>query len=396
VKTVLAVERAQRAVADSNIDAWLLYDYRGSNEYFADVTGSRASLTRRAYIFIPKHDRPRALIHYVDKPQFKRNRAVDIDYYVTWQEFYSHLKTLLSDVETLALEYSRMGELPTVSMVDGGFLEAVRSTGVNVVSSAPLFQTAFATWPAAAVDSHRRAVERTYDILQAALRFTADAVRKSAEINEFDVQQFIVDAFDAAGLETEDRPIVAVNRNSSDPHYEPSSALWSPIRADDWMLVDLWAKEIGEENVFADITWVAMLSETVPDEYERAFSAVREARDAVVSELEGWWAERGHRIEGWELDQIAQDVLEKHGYGAYVRHRTGHSMGPGRFLHARGVNLDNLETHDTRPITPGIGFSVEPGVYLEGFGVRSEIDVYIDPVAGPVVTTPRQVEIQRI
>jgi Xaa-Pro aminopeptidase len=261
---------------------------------------------------------------------------------------------------------------------------------VTPVSSAALFQETLAVWTPDGFASHQRAVDRVYDALRIALGQVRDSIESDLPVNEYQIQQVIMQNFAKWGLESEDEAIVAVNANSGDPHYEPSKDLWSPIRRDDWLLIDLWAREPGEENIFADVTWVACVGSEPRAEHQRAFAAVTEARDAVVDALDVAWRSGDFGYEGWQLDDVARDVLVRHGYSESVKHRTGHSIGPGRFLHALGVNLDNFETHDTRPVRPGVGFSVEPGVYLPGFGMRSEINVYVDPVSGPLVTTPAQ------
>jgi len=196
-------------------------------------------------------------------------------------------------------------------------------------------------------------------------------------------------------METDDNPIVAVNENSGNPPYEPDSINHKDIKNGDWVLIDLWAKGLNDKDVFADITWVGYIGEEIPIKYLEIFNVVKFARDKVVSRLQSAW-KANEQLEGWQIDDIARDFISEKGYGKYFIHRTGHSIAPGPILHALGVNLDNYETHDTRRIMPGVGFSVEPGIYLPEFGVRLEIDVYMHPSRGPIVTTPMQENILKI
>ena len=194
------------------------------------------------------------------------------------------------------------------------------------------------------------------------------------------------------GLDIGHPPIVGVNGNSGNPHYEPRADTAAPIEPDAWILIDLWARHPGEQHVFGDITWVAFAGPRVPAAHAEVFAAVREARDQVLARLDEAWR-AGEVLQGWQLDRLARQTMTKHGLGEQFVHRTGHSLGPGPSIHALGVNLDDLETHDARSILPGTGFSVEPGAYLPEFGVRLEVNVYVDPESGPEVTTPIQNEV---
>jgi Xaa-Pro dipeptidase len=359
------VERAAEALrATSDADTWLLYDFRGNNDYLWEMVQPRPHLTRRCLLAIPTEGRPAALVHFVDKPQFPEIEGVDIEYYSTWRDFDAFLNRALKKTRRVAMEISHYGELPTASIVDGGFVDKVRSLGVEVVSSAALFQQAFATWTLDGRRSHAAAVEHIYETLHDSLRFIEQSLRDGEETTEYEVQQRIHKNFEMRGLETESEMIVAVNRNSADPHYQPSADETAPIRAGDWILIDLWAREPGVKNVYADVTWCAYAGSRPPEPMVAAFGAVLSARDAVVKRLRDLWAAGPLSVRGWELDEVAQQELIRQGYKEGIRHRTGHSIGPGRFLHALGVNIDNFETHDTRPIQPGVGFSVEPAFQL--------------------------------
>jgi Xaa-Pro dipeptidase len=222
-----------------------------------------------------------------------------------------------------------------------------------------------------------------------AFQLIRQAHRRGTCVTEHDVQRFILDEFARHALETENRPIVATNAHSGNPHYEPTTDSAAPIRPGDWILIDLWARCPGEPNVFADITWVGFAGSAVPPAMRAVFEIVTGARDRVIDTLIQAW-QRGYQLQGWQLDQVAREHIAAAGYGDYFIHPTGHSLAPGGKLHGWGVNLDNLQTHDTRAILPRTGFSIEPGIYLPTFGVRSEVNAFVDPLAGPRITTPLQ------
>ena len=388
------LERAQAYMREQAIDAWLLYDFRNSNPVFWQLLGTREATSRRNFILVPQRGEPRLLAHGLDKLLFG-GAPFAMETYTSWQEMGAWLRRALEAANRAAMEYSPGGAIPMHSWVDAGTVEQVRALGVEVVSSANLFQVAAASWSDAALASHRRACEAVLAVKDEAFAYITEKLRAGDAVDEYEVQQFIREQFSARGLVTDHGPIVAVNAHSGDPHFEPSADEHAPIRQGDWVLIDLWAKEPGPDGIFCDVTWVGYVGEDVPERHREVYEAVAGARDAVVERLEQAWQD-GETLQGWQADQVARDHIAEAGYGDYFVHRTGHSMGPSPTPHALGVNLDNLETHDTREILPGVGFSVEPGIYLPEFGVRSEIDVYMDPDAGPTVTTAIQREIIRI
>ncbi|MEM6337483.1 MAG: M24 family metallopeptidase [Bacteroidota bacterium] len=386
-----SISRAQSYLKEHGVDAWLLYDFRGSNPVFTRVLGSGAFTSRRNLCLIPAKGEPVALVHELDKNQFS-----DIPFnqvrYISWRELDEWLDAHLTSGTKVAMEYSPQGAIPIHSFVDAGTLEMIEKRGVEVVSSADLYQAAAAIWSDEAVRLHEIACEKTLAIKDEAFRFIEAKLAAGEPVTEYSAQQFILGRFAEEGLETDHGPIVGVNANSGDPHYEPSEAHHLPIHKGDWILIDLWSKVPGPQGVYCDVTWVGYAGEDVPEEHQQVFDVVTGARDAVVDRLHAAWA-AGETLAGWQLDDVAREHIEQAGFGAYFTHRTGHSMGPGPTTHALGANLDNLETHDNRQLLPGTGFSVEPGVYQSHFGVRSEIDVYIDPEAGPTVTTAMQREV---
>jgi len=390
---MLDLRNAQSRMQKDLIDAWVIYDFRGSNPLLWQVIGRKKSTTRRSFLVIPAGTTPRLLAHIVDKEQFSEIN-VPAEYYVGWEDMQRMIREMLRSCHKVAMEYSPNGSIPTMSWVDGGTLELIRSLGMEVVSSADLFQSMGAAWSDDALKSHLEVTKTVSAIKDKAFAHITQTIRSGISLTEYDVQKFIMWEFERRHLETEDHPIVAVNANSGNPHYEPTAQMKSEIRRGDWVLIDLWARFPGEQNVFSDITWVGYMDREVPIKYQAVFNIVREARDLVVERLKEAW-DRGDNVEGWELDMVARNHIQRAGHGKHFLHRTGHSLGPGSSLHALGVNLDNLETHDTRRILVGNGFSVEPGIYLTDFGVRSEINVYVSE-KGPIVTTPVQNEIVKL
>lgn len=384
---------AQEYMKEHGIDGWLLYDFRGNNPVFARALGGKTRATsRRSYCFIPNNGTPTLLVHGLDHLLFTDVDARKVQY-TSWQEMAERLEALMQRCTRIAMEYSPFCAIPMNAWVDAGTVELVRKLGKEVVPSADLFQMAYAAWSEEALRAHLRACGMVATTKDAAFAKIGEKLTLGESVTEYTIQQFIRQRFAEHRLVTDHGPIVAVNAHSGDPHYEPSEESAAPIQRGDWVLIDLWAKEDGPNGVYSDITWVGYCGEQAPDKHQRVFNVVRQARDEAVDAVQQAWHD-GDTIKGWQADQVARDVIIEAGYGKYFTHRTGHSMGISPTPHALGVNLDNLETHDTRAILPGVGFSVEPGIYLpEEFGVRLEIDVYVHPQGGPTVTTPVQEEI---
>ncbi len=383
------------------IDGWLIYDFRGSNSVLPlllpPAHGTKRSTTRRIYYFIPARGEPTLVVHALDAAQFESLPAgVHKHVFLSWRDLRAVLEQLLLGHARLAMEYSPGGSLPIVSMVDAGTVELIRSMGVEVVSSADVMQDAVAPWSPAALSTHLEVSKHTVDIARGAFGFIGERLRAKQPVDEYRVQQWIMQRFAALGLETPDGPIVGANAHAGDPHFEVSATNPSPIVPGDWVLIDLWARKPGDENIFSDITWTGYIrrdaQDRPSDRHRAVYHAVAAARDASVKLAQESW-KRGAPVQGWQLDDAARDVLIKAGFSEFIRHRTGHSLSPGPRVHGVGMNLDNFETHDTRTMTPGIGFTVEPGLYLPDFGVRSEINVYVDPGIGPIVTGDAQSDI---
>jgi Xaa-Pro aminopeptidase len=260
-------------------------------------------------------------------------------------------------------------------MVDAGTIELVRSCGVKVMSSADLVQKYEACWSAEQLESHRSAGVAIDRIVREAFQHAAKNVREKKTITEYDLKVWILKEFEAAGIWAEEGPDIAVNSNASDPHYGPTAQSAAPIREGDLLLLDVWGKKKMPGSVYYDITWMGYLGARVPEKYAKVFSVVREARDKAVDLILKDIA-AGKPLQGWQVDKAARSVVEKAGYGKYFFHRTGHSIGEK--VHGNGANMDGLETHDVRHLSPRTCNSIEPGIYLPEFGIRSEVNVYID------------------
>lgn len=375
----------QAFMRDRRVDAWLVYDFRGSNPVLARLVPMGTHLTRRALLLIPADGEPRLAVSPLDHNQFSRS-PYPRDLYNGWRGLHDWLTTHLSGYARVAMEYSPGGHLPICSFVDAGTVEMVRAMGVEVVSSADLVQASAARWGAEAARLHLEASCKVTGVKDAAFEYIAQKHRAGVNPLEHEVAQFIRDRFDAEGLEYPDGPIVGVNAHAGDPHFEPSADKPTPIKPGDWILIDLWARSPGDHNVHADITWVGFAGRQVPERHRKVFDIVKASRDACVREAQQAWA-ANRPIQGWQLDEAARKPIVDAGFADAIRHRTGHSLSPGPMVHGLGANLDNLETHDTRQIMPDTGFTVEPGIYLPEFGVRMEVDLYVDPQKGPTITS---------
>jgi len=385
---------AQALMKELRIDAWLVFDFRASNSVLGLLLPGKRHTTRRTALLIPAEGQPRLLVHALDAGQYDDAEAHGIarDRFVSWKQLHAWINDALGSFRRIAMEYSPGNALPVVGMVDAGTIELIRAAGVEVVSSADLIQASVACWSAGAVSRHADASRKVASAKDAAFSFIRERLRAGQPVLEHQAADIVRERFKADGLEWPDGPIVAVNANSADPHYEPSADKPVPIHRGDWVLLDLWARVPGDENIYSDITWTAYAGERVPDEHRQVFEAVKAARDASLERAIAGWKAGG--VEGWQLDDAARHTLEQLGHAEHIKHRTGHSLSPGARVHGVGMNLDNLETRDTRRMLAGTGFTIEPGAYLDGrFGCRNEIDVYVDPARGPVVTSCSQDEV---
>jgi Xaa-Pro aminopeptidase len=363
-------------------DAWLLFDFRGVNPIAGRVLDVHGMATRRFFVFLPRSGPPVAVAHKIELAPFDGFPG-EVRPYAAWRELQAQLEPLVRG-KTLALETSPQDAVPYLDRVPHGVVQLLESLGGRIVSSAPLVTRFAARWSAAELAGHRTAAEAIAAIAQDALRWAGAELVKGADVRETAVQRWVVEAFDRAGLVTDHPPIAAFGPNAANPHYEPRAGADRRLAAGEVLLLDLWAG-VSRSAVFADQTWMGFAGRTPEPEVARVWEVVRDARDAAVSRLASRWREPGGTpVTGAELDDAARGVIRAAGYGEWFVHRTGHSID--RELHGSGPHLDNFETADTRSLQPGVGFSVEPGVYLTGrFGVRSEINVYLAE-AGPEVT----------
>ncbi|MBI2886059.1 MAG: aminopeptidase P family protein [Chloroflexi bacterium] len=376
--------QAQRALLESPLDGWLLYDFRHSNPLFWELLGASLHSTRRVFMLLRREAAPLLLVHQVDAGHFPRE-GLEQREYRSREELQALLRQALGGCHRVAMEYSPLGALPALSWVDAGTLELVRSLGMAVESSAELVQAALCRLTDGELVSHRRAAKALSRIVLEAFDYVGAQAPRG--VDELAVTGFIRERFVTAGLWTDEGPIVAVNQHAGDPHYAPTPETSLPIRPGDWVLIDLWAKE--PEGIFADITWVAYVGAQPPPTHRRVFQVVTGARDAAVDFLRREVA-AGRYPQGWEADRVAREFIAAAGYGDRFTHRLGHSLG--QVVHGYGANLDGYETLDTRRLTPGLAFTIEPGVYLPDFGMRSEIDLYMGE-SGPEITSAAQREI---
>ena len=372
----------QQALRAEGLDGWLFFDHHRRDPLAYRVLRFEPTqmVTRRWYYLIPAEGEPVALVHKIEShvldplPGVKRQ-------YAGWQQQRAALSQLLRGCRNVAMQYSPECAIPYVSNVDGGTLELIRSCGVEVRTSANLIQRFEAVWSAAQYDSHKRAQVKVDAVRRAAFAKVSSALHAKAAVSELEIKHFILHAFETEGLFTDHGPIVAVNANASNPHYEPTEAQHSPIREGDLLLIDLWAKLKEPGSVYYDITWTGYCGQTPPEAMLNVFTAVTGARDAAIHAVQSA-AREGRVLAGFEVDDACRGHLEQLGLAEHFFHRTGHSIGEE--VHGNGANMDNYETHDERLIIPGVCFSVEPGVYLPEFGVRSEVNVYRSETDGEV------------
>jgi Xaa-Pro aminopeptidase len=366
----------QAALRERNVDAWLFYDHHRRDPIAYRVLGLPTTLmvTRRWFYVIPAEGEPLKLVHKIEAghldslPGSKRG-------YAGWQELFDSIRVILGPYRDIAMQYSPNNTVFTISLVDAGTIEIVRGLGKNVVSSADLVAQFEATFTEEQVQSHFAARDAIDNITAAAFQEIGRRARNGGT-TEHAMQQWFLEAFRREHLVTDDPPIVAVNANSGNPHYEPHAENSTPIREGDFVLLDVWAKKDTPRAVYYDITWTGFVGKAPSDKLREIFQIVRDGRDAGVKTVLDATA-AGQRIAGWQVDRAVRDHINKSGYGNYFIHRTGHSIGTE--VHANGANMDDLEIHDERQILPNSCFSIEPGIYLPEFGVRSEVNVLVRP-----------------
>lgn len=383
-----SLSAVQRAIADAGIDGWLLYDFRNCNPIARAMIGlTEAHLSRRIFVLVPRDGVPLAITHNIEQGAWRDWPAAwNRVRYSSWRALESGLHEMVSG-KRLAMEYSPGDAIPYLDRIPAGVLEMVRSAGATVVSSGELVSAFYAKWSANDLASHRRAAELIAAVAKQAFAHAGEQARRGHPLAEHELQGWMMERFERAGLETYSPPNVSVGANAADPHYEPSAERPHVITVGNVVLIDLWAKEAG--GLYADQTWMAVVGAPT-ERAQTIWGAVRDARDAAINVLHDR-IRGGVSVRGADVDDASRAVIVQRGFGEYFTHRTGHSMDP-RELHGSGPNLDNLETRDERLLIPGVGFSIEPGVYVPGeIGMRTEVNVYVG--ADDVLITP--VEIQR-
>ncbi len=369
----------------AKLDGWLFYDFRGRDPIAQRILDLPEGMrTRRWFYFVPAKGTPKKLVHKIEAQSLAALPG-DTLYYAGQDELRKNVGKMLGRAKNVAMQYSPKNAIPYVAMVDAGTVEQVRGSGVKVVSSADLVQKYEACWSDEQLASHQSAGAAIDRIVREAFQHAAKNVREKKTITEYDLKVWILQEFENAGIWTEEGPDIAVNSNASDPHYGPTAESAAPIREGDLLLLDVWGKKKTPGSVYYDITWMGYLGAKVPEKYAKVFGIVREARDKAVDLILKNIA-AGKPLQGWQVDKAARGVIEKAGYGKYFFHRTGHSIGEK--VHGNGANMDGLETHDVRHLIPRTCTSIEPGIYLPEFGIRSELNMYIDEhkarVTGPV------------
>jgi Xaa-Pro dipeptidase len=415
------IRAIQAALTQAGLDGWLFYDFRGSDPlaYRILKLDQRGITTRRWFYYIPAVGEPVKIVHSIERDKLDQLPGRKL-VYLPWQQLHGFLRETLAGTgraplvhtqrgkvrvyarrdspagqRRIAMQYSPNNDIPYMSRVDAGTIELIRSFGVNPLPSADLVQQFEAAWTPAQLETHVEASDKIHRIIMQAFDEIARRMRAGEPTTEYDIQQFMVRRYEEEGLVSDNEPpIIAVNANAANPHYEPTREIHAPIRRGDFVLFDVWAKLKKDGAVYTDQTWTGYVGETVPEKYTRIFNIVRDARDAAVRFVQES-VRAGRPIKGADVDDVSRGVITRAGYGAQFLHRTGHSIGEE--VHGNGANIDNLETRDARRIIARTTFSIEPGIYLEGkFGVRSEIDVHVTERDAIVTGQPIQTAIVAI
>jgi Xaa-Pro aminopeptidase len=375
------LDAIQTALRDAGLDGWLFYDHHHRDPISESILGldPKAHITRRWYYFIPAGGEPRKLVHRIEQSRLDTLPGSK-GLYSSWQELRTGLKAMLGGFRSIAMQYSPNNDIMYVSMVDAGTVEFLRSLGKQIVSSADLVSQFEAVLTEAQIATHAVAQKVIDAILEEGWKEIARRLRplkgKPGKATEFDIVQWLSEAMKRADLVWENGPNVSVNANCSDSHYEPTADRTSDIKEGDFLLIDIWGRLDNADSIFYDITWTGVVGREPSEREQHVFETVRNARDAAITAVETAFAE-GRPIRGFEADDAARSVIRAAGFAEYFTHRTGHNIA--HEIHGPGAHLDNLETHDERQILPNTCFSVEPGIYLPEFGIRSEIDMLTAP-----------------
>ena len=384
----MQLDEIQAALRQQSLDGWLFFDHHERDPLAYRILGFRPArhVTRRWYYYIPAQGEPQRLVHRIESGMLDALPGSKLAY-SSWQTQAAGLKAMLSGAKRVAMQYSALCAIPYVSMIDAGTIELVRSFGPEVVTSADLIQLFEARWSADQLAGHLEAGRRVDEVRRAAFVEVGRRLKAGEPVSEWDIKQFVLASFQRAGLFTDHGPIVAVNANASNPHYEPTQEDHLPIRARDVLLLDMWARLVEPaSSVYYDITWTGFAGPTPPSEVVNVYNVVAGARDAAINTVRLAITTK-QPIAGYQVDDACRAHITGRGFGEYFVHRTGHSIGQD--VHGTGANMDNLETHDVRPLIPRTCFSIEPGIYLPKFGVRSEVNMYVGETEA-IVTGEKQ------
>ena len=389
----MQISEIQVQLRSQGLDGWLLFDHHVRDPIAYRVLGldSGGHVSRRWYYWIPASGDPAKLVHAIEDARLD-GLPGSKHVYSSWQSHHEQLGMILAGKDRVAMQFSPHCMIPVVSLVDAGTVDLVRSFGVEVVSSAALVQYFEARWTQAQREMHFEAGSRVDSILKEAFQQIRHDIDADGTSSEYRIAQYIRRRFSESGMVADDGPIVAVNANSGDPHYGPDPEHSLPIRDGDFVLIDLWAKLDSPGAVYYDITWTGFCGERPSEHMQRVFEIVTGARDTALRTADAAMR-AGRGIQGWEIDKAARDHIAASGYGEAFVHRLGHSIGEE--VHGNGANMDNLEMRDERPLIPDTCFSIEPGIYLPEFGIRSEIDCFVQADSA-VATGSVQTEIVRI
>jgi len=385
----MKLQDIQSALREQKFDAWLFCDHHVRDPIAYRVLGLPTNMlvSRRWFYVVPAQGEPRKLVHRIEAGHLDSLPGAK-DAYSSWQELWEKLKQMLAPYKTIAMQYSPNNQVPLISLVDAGTVELVRSFGKTIVSSGDLVSRFEAVWTDEQIASHYAARDVIDPVVAEAFNQIGRRVRNGGT-NEYEIAKWITEQMAKNEVITEDPVIVGVNRNSANPHYEPTPTKFAPIKEGDFVLLDVFGKKKSPNAVYYDITWTGFVGKNPSDEHQKIFKIVTTARDAAIKAVQSA-AAAGRKLAGWEVDKTARDYITQAGYGDKFVHRTGHSIGPN--IHGNGANIDGLETKDDRQILPNTCFSIEPGIYLGEFGVRSEVNMLVRP-GGAEVTGKIQQEL---
>ncbi len=384
------IPKIQEYLKEHELDGWLMADFHARNNVAMDMLQISGIVSRRSFYFIPVEGEPVGLVNIIEKNKFKHLPGQIIPYF-GYKDLEKRLEATVRSRKRLAMEYSPMGRLPYIGLVDAGTIEMVRGFGIEIVSSADLVANFQARLTPEQIAAHRIAANNMIEIKTSAFDFIRSKLSKGERVTEYDIARHILSEVDRFDMETHDTPICGVNGNAGDPHYEPTESISKEIKKGDLILIDLWAKMKHAQGIYADITWMAFAGSAgeIPDDYKKMFAVLVEARDRAVDFIREHIDNRP--VFGAEVDDVCRKVIADAGYGDYFTHRTGHSIHVEG--HGPGPNIDNLEAEDNRRLQVGHLFSIEPGIYKSDCGFRTEINVLIGHNGAEVTTLPLQMEI---